>query len=85
VERRRAILDGRGNTGRAVFEPKVAQPKPGLYLREMGIVIALIVVGIILLVLGIAVKAAMFLLWIGIILLVVGAVMAVLRQVRNRA
>ena len=50
----------------------------------MGIVIALIVVGIVLLVLGIAVKAAMFLLWIGIALLVIGAIMAVMRQVRNK-
>lgn len=50
----------------------------------MGIVLALIIVGIVLLVLGIAVKAATFLLWIGIVLLVIGAVMAVLRQVRNK-
>ena len=50
----------------------------------MGLVITLIVVGIVLLVLGIAVKAAMFLLWIGIALLVIGAIMAVMRQVRNK-
>lgn len=50
----------------------------------MGLVITLIVVGIVLLVLGIAVKAAIFLLWIGIALLIIGAIMAVMRQVRNR-
>ncbi|UIK89591.1 hypothetical protein [Arthrobacter polaris] len=50
----------------------------------MGIVLALIIVGIVLLVFGIAVKAAAFLLWIGIVLLVIGAVMAVMRQVRNK-
>ncbi|MDQ6754259.1 MAG: hypothetical protein M3017_12855 [Actinomycetota bacterium] len=51
----------------------------------MGIVITLIIVGIVLLIFGVAVKAAMFLLWIGIILLVVGAIMWVMRSVRNRA
>jgi membrane protein implicated in regulation of membrane protease activity len=51
----------------------------------MGIVITLIIVGIVLLILGIAVKAAMFLLWLGIILLIVGAIMWILRFVRNRA
>jgi len=51
----------------------------------MGIVITLIIVGIVLLILGIAVKAATFLLWLGIILLIVGAIMWILRFVRNRA
>ncbi len=55
------------------------------YDRLMGIVITLIIVGIVLLIFGVAVKAAMFLLWIGIILLVVGAIMWVMRSVRNRA
>jgi hypothetical protein len=36
------------------------------------------------LILGIAVKAAMFLLWIGVILLVAGAIMWILRSVRSR-
>ncbi|WP_372698258.1 hypothetical protein [Arthrobacter sp. JSM 101049] len=50
----------------------------------MGLVLTLIIIGVILLILGIAVKAAMFLLWIGIILLIIGAVMWILRGVRNR-
>lgn len=50
----------------------------------MGLVLTLIIVGVILLILGIAVKAAMFLLWIGIILLVIGAVMWVVRGARSR-
>ncbi|MBM6622281.1 hypothetical protein JTF08_11740 [Micrococcaceae bacterium RIT802] len=50
----------------------------------MGIVLTLIIVGVILLILGVAVKAAMFLLWIGIALLIIGAVMWILRGVKNR-
>ncbi|UIK90806.1 hypothetical protein [Arthrobacter polaris] len=63
---------------------RVARDGTGLYISPMGIVLALIIVGIVLLVFGIAVKAAAFLLWIGIVLLVIGAVMAVMRQVRNK-
>lgn len=44
----------------------------------------MIIVGVILLVLGVAVEAAKFLLWIGIAILVIGAVMWVLRGVKNR-
>jgi membrane-bound ClpP family serine protease len=55
-----------------------------VYDERMGIVLTLIIVGIVLLILGIAVKAAMFLLWIGIILLVVGAIMWIMRSVRSR-
>ena len=50
----------------------------------MGLVLTLIIVGVILLVLGVAVTAAKFLLWIGIALLVIGAVMWVLRGIKNR-
>lgn len=50
----------------------------------MGLVLTLIIVGVILLILGVAVKAAMFLLWIGIALLIIGAVMWILRGVKNR-
>ncbi|MDN5812014.1 MAG: hypothetical protein ACTHZK_11260 [Arthrobacter sp.] len=50
----------------------------------MGLVLTLIIVGVILLVLGVAVEAAKFLLWIGIAILVIGAVMWVLRGVKNR-
>lgn len=44
----------------------------------------MIIVGVILLVLGVAVEAAKFLLWIGIAILVIGAVMWVLRGIKNR-
>ncbi|WP_417233263.1 hypothetical protein [Arthrobacter sp.] len=50
----------------------------------MGLVLTLIIVGVVLLILGVAVKAAMFLLWIGIALLIIGAVMWILRGVKNR-
>ncbi|GAA1362067.1 hypothetical protein GCM10009596_21100 [Arthrobacter rhombi] len=50
----------------------------------MGLVLTLIIVGVILLILGVAVKAAMFLLWIGIALLVIGAVMWILRGIKRR-
>lgn len=50
----------------------------------MGLVLTLIIVGVILLILGVAVKAAMFLLWIGIVLLVIGAVMWILRGIKRR-
>ncbi|MGP5071292.1 hypothetical protein ACTXI0_02685 [Arthrobacter rhombi] len=50
----------------------------------MGLVLTLIIVGVILLVLGVAVEAAKFLLWIGIAILVIGAVMWVLRGIKNR-
>lgn len=44
----------------------------------------MIIVGVILLVLGVAVEAAKFVLWIGIAILVIGAVMWVLRGIKNR-
>lgn len=44
----------------------------------------MIIVGVILLVLGVAVEAAKVLLWIGIAILVIGAVMWVLRGIKNR-
>ncbi|MGP5397583.1 hypothetical protein ACTXOR_14960 [Arthrobacter rhombi] len=50
----------------------------------MGLVLTLIIVGVILLVLGVAVEAAKVLLWIGIAILVIGAVMWVLRGIKNR-
>ena len=54
-------------------------------VAAMGIIITLLIVGVVLLILGVAVKAAMFLLWIGVILLIIGAIMWILRFVRGRA
>ncbi|WP_423924178.1 hypothetical protein ACPEEZ_04790 [Frigoribacterium sp. 2-23] len=52
---------------------------------RMGLIIALIVVGVILLILGVAVKAAMFLLYIGIALLLIGAIWWLMKYIRSRA
>ncbi|MDF2443024.1 MAG: hypothetical protein JWR01_1227 [Subtercola sp.] len=51
----------------------------------MGLFIGIIVVGIILLVLGIAVEAAKVLIYIGIAVLLIGIIATLLRYIRNRA
>mgnify|MGYP007082237101 CR=1 FL=1 len=45
----------------------------------------LIAVGIALILLGVFIEAAKFLIWLGIVLLVVSAVMTLLRQISGRA
>ncbi|WP_172582803.1 hypothetical protein [Subtercola boreus] len=51
----------------------------------MGLFIGIIVVGIILLVLGIAVEAAKILIYIGIAVLIIGVIATLLRYIRNKA
>ena len=51
----------------------------------MPLWLILIIVGVVLLVLGLAVQAAQFLIWIGIAVLVVSLVLSLVRGTRNRA
>ena len=51
----------------------------------MGLFIGIIVVGIILLVLGVAVEAAKILIYIGIAVLLIGIIATLIRYIRNRA
>ncbi|TQL52922.1 hypothetical protein [Subtercola boreus] len=51
----------------------------------MGLFIGIIVVGIILLVLGVAVEAAKVLIYIGIAVLLIGVIATLIRYIRNRA
>ncbi|GGF39345.1 hypothetical protein [Subtercola lobariae] len=51
----------------------------------MGIFIGIIILGIILLVLGVAVEAAKILIYIGIAVIVIGLIVALLRYIRSRA
>ncbi|MEA9986369.1 MULTISPECIES: hypothetical protein [Subtercola] len=51
----------------------------------MGIFIGIIIVGIILLVFGVAVKAAEVLIYIGIAVLLIGIIAALVRYIRGRA
>ncbi|MGF0114941.1 hypothetical protein ACQFYA_01270 [Promicromonospora sp. Marseille-Q5078] len=51
----------------------------------MPLWLILIIVGVVLLVLGLAVQAAQFLIWIGIAVLVVSLVLSLVRRTRNRA
>lgn len=51
----------------------------------MGIFIGIIVIGIILLVLGIAIEAAKVLIYIGIAVLIIGIIASLLRYIRNKA
>lgn len=51
----------------------------------VGLFIALVVIGIILLIVGVAVKAIIWLFWIGVILLIIGIIGWILRYIRSRA
>ena len=50
-----------------------------------GIVIAVIVIGIVLLLLGVFVEAAKFLLWIGLVLVILAVIAGLLRYIRSRS
>jgi hypothetical protein len=57
-----------------------------IYDRAMvGLFIALLVVGIILAILGLAVKAIFWLFWIAVILIIVGVIGWILQYIRSRA
>ena len=51
----------------------------------IGLVILLFIVGIVLLLLGVFVKAAEFLLWIGIVLLILAVIAGLIRYIRRGA
>lgn len=51
--------------------------------RQMPTWLILIIIGVVLLVLGVAVEAAKFLLWIGIAVLVVSLILGLLRRGKN--
>ncbi|MEF2976781.1 hypothetical protein [Subtercola sp. YIM 133946] len=51
----------------------------------MGIFIGIVIVGIILLVFGVAVEAAKILIYIGIAVILIGAIAALIRYIRSRA
>lgn len=50
----------------------------------VGLAIALVVIGIVLLLVGVFVKAASFLLWVGIVILVIGIIAALMRFIRRQ-
>jgi hypothetical protein len=51
----------------------------------IGIVIAAIVIGIVLLLLGVFIEAAKFLLWVGLVILILAVIAAILRYIRRGA
>lgn len=51
----------------------------------VGIVIVAIVVGIVLLLLGVFVEAAKFLLWVGLVILILAIIAGILRYIRRGA
>jgi len=53
--------------------------------RMVGIVIVAIVVGIVLLLLGVFVEAAKFLLWVGLVILILAIIAGILRYIRRGA
>jgi hypothetical protein len=51
----------------------------------IGIVVAVIVIGIVLLLVGVFVEAAKFLLWVGLVLLILAVIAGLIRYIRSRA
>ncbi|MCU1480039.1 MAG: hypothetical protein JWQ19_825 [Subtercola sp.] len=51
----------------------------------MGIFIGIVILGIILLVFGVAIEAAKILIYIGIAVILIGAIAALIRYIRSRA
>jgi len=71
-----------GTMRRTVATPADRSPEE---VALMGLWLILIIVGVVMIVLGVAVEAAKILLWIGVVLLVVSLIMSLVSRGRNRA
>jgi predicted lipid-binding transport protein (Tim44 family) len=59
-------------------------PAPGQHQTMTGLAVILLIVGIVLLLLGVFIEAAKFLLWIGIVIIIIAVIAWLMRFIRRQ-